>query len=299
MSKGANEEHAGEDGVCDERTQEIEDFQQKNCRICASPQRSAIEVLALNGDSFAGNARRISEELDMEVSGKSLKNHMLHHASNERARQAGLLLAALGSEEEGMPLLTSKGVVSLLLADALQKVVSGEIRVDSAAQLERVLKLQAQIDRDEHQRKIDDARLALQTARLNPSGEPRGAEDAFRQLGYIMNALRETMPKEYLSKSILKAWSLGLDRDLVDLSGVPIYEHEPYSGPDMSLAVRDIEAIGRTRTYEELRAASWQPIDTVAAGESEDQAADAMDQDHPPDEPVLGPTPHSDEEAST
>jgi hypothetical protein len=286
MSESAHEEHAGDDGIREEHAQEIEDFQQKNCRICASPQRGAIEVLALNGDSFAGNARRISDEFDMEISGKSLKNHMLHHASNERARQAGLLLAALGSDEEGAPLLTSKGVVSLLLADALQKVVSGDIRVDSAAQLERVLKLQAQIERDEHQREIDDARLALQTARLNPSGEQRGAEDAFRQLGYIMDAVRETVPKEYLRKSILKAWERGLDRDLVDLSGVPIYQHEPISGPDLNLVVRDIEAIGRTRTYEELRATNWQPIKGVAAGESEDLAADAMNQDHPPDEPA-------------
>ena len=281
MPKRAHADQPSENSVHEDLAQEIEDFQQKNCRICASPQRGAIEVLALNGDSFAGNARRISEELGIEVSGKSLKNHMLHHASNERARQAGLLLAALGSEEEDMPLLTSKGVVSLLLADALQKVVSGDIRVDSAAQLERVLRLQAQIERDEHQREIDDARLALQTARVLPAGETRGAEDFFRQLGYIMDALKATVPKKYLSPAILEAWRRGLDRDLVDLSGVPIYNIKPVRGPDFDQVVRDVEALGRTRTKEELDAAGWDGLNELNIGGSERVGPDAVDPDVP------------------
>lgn len=284
MPRRAHKDQPGKNGVLDDLAQETEAFKQKNCRICASPQRGAIEVLALNGDSFAGNARRISEEFGMEVSGKSLKNHMLHHASNERARQAGLLLAALGSEEEGMPLLTSKGVVSLLLADALQKVVSGDIRVDSAAQLERVLRLQAQIERDEHQREIDDARLALQTARLTLTGEERSVEDLFRQLGYIMDALKETVPPDYLRLAIVKAWSRGLDSDLVGLSGVPIYNIEPVRGPDLGQVVRDVETLGRPRTEEELNAAGWRHDHGFQGGDSEDASSDVVDSDLPPED---------------
>jgi len=259
-------------------------FRQKNCRICAHPARTAMEVLALGGDSFAGSARRLSAEFEIEISGKSLKNHMLNHADDQRARQAGLLLAAIGAEDDDAPLLSSRGVISLLLAEALQKVISGEIRVDSAAQLERVLRLQAQLDRDQHQRELDKARLALQTSRAQGADDEL-AVNVFHQMNIIMTAIRDTVPKEYLRQSILKAWSLGYGQEFESLLEVPFYKREPYEMPDMSAAVEDFKLLGRARTHEELLADGYYDQDRKAHEDNASAVDGSMDDsDTPPDE---------------
>jgi len=244
----------GSDEVPAEERNQAEDeaFSQKNCQICKHPKRTAIEVLALNGSSFAANARRVSDEFDLHISGRSLKNHMLRHADDQRARQAGLLLAALGSDDDDVPLQTGKGVVSLLLADALQKVVSGEIRIDSAAQMERVLRLQAQLDRDEHQRAMDKERLSLQLTNRSDTDGVQGRDKVNVALGMIMKAIQDVVPEEYLAKVVLKAWSLGYGEEFESLAEVPFYKREPIEQVDMSQAVADYRDLGRGRTRQEL-----------------------------------------------
>jgi hypothetical protein len=206
------------------------------CKICTHEYRDAIEILALSGLSFKQTSDYIKREYGINVSHDSVRRHMLNHTSLERGQSASILISEADDPDE--QLLSPRGVAKLLAAQVLTKLVRGDLEVNSMTEAIRILTLQ-------------------ETARNNDlaqdiSAVGQSVEEAYRQLGYIMTALRDTVPERFLEAAVKKAWSLGLGEEISSLAEVPIYQLEAMPEVDMSRAIEDYKTKGRSSTREEL-----------------------------------------------
>ncbi len=171
----------------------------RSCRICRAENREVIEAILLNGDTYEANARLVSAEYGLKVSGYTVKNHLLNHALSLRAQQTGILLREV-VDEDG-PVLTAKGIHKLLLKEAFQKVATGEASVKTMNDVLRILELDISMRRTEK--------------RVQESQENDEGMVAMQQLGYIIQSLYETLPEEHYSRAMTRAISLGLDEGLL------------------------------------------------------------------------------------
>lgn len=230
--------------------EEREGFQ---CQVCLSPHREAIETICFSGLSMKAAKEYIEKNIGLKISVHSLRRHITNHFSDVRSLKFHALCASMGEIPEDMPLATAEGLLVLMLSDAMKKVFTGEIEPRDFSDVEKVIKLQQSLNKFTHDKNMDERRLeADEQGGMN-------AADAMRQLGYIMLALRETVPPEILERAVTRAWSLGLNMDYKDITEVPIYQSD-YVETDMSLAVSDAKALGRKRTREELVEAEWEPV---------------------------------------
>jgi hypothetical protein len=147
----------------------------------------------------------------------------------------------------------------VLLLQAMGKVMNGNITVRSIGDAMKLVGVSDSLKKTEHSMRIAERQLEIESGATS-----QGIEDMYRQLGYIMQALKNSVPEEYLQAAILEAWRLGLGREFVDMTEIPIYQREAEGHePDMSLLVRDVEEFGRPRTRLEL--IEGQPVVSVSS----------------------------------
>ena len=244
--------------------------EQRNCKICRSSHVEEIELLCLNSFSFAHNAAQVKRVFGISVRANTLKQHLLEHTAFARslavASQVKAAQEFYGKEELDKDPPLAKSIIEFLMADIFNRLSLGEFSAHSMNDVMKVMSLADAMRGTDHKVSVDNRRLEAETG-----GTSYSAEDLFRQLGYIMDALRATVPREYLSPAIRAAWERGLGMDLVDLSGVPIYQHGNYEMVDLSQVVRDVKKFGRPRTQLELMAAS------------EEDEEEVIDDDVPPE----------------
>jgi hypothetical protein len=223
------------------------------CPVCRSENREVIEVIGFSGMSMRAASAYIEKNLGERIPAKKLKEHLASHFSDIRSLRFSQLCQSMGDMPEDAPVATAQGLLMLMLSDAMSKVINGQIEVNHLSDVERVIKLQQAADKFAHDKVMDERKMD------NEEQGGMSAADAMRQLGYIMMALRETVPPEILERAATRAWSLGLNMDFKDISDVPIYQTD-YVEPDMSLAVTDKRSLGRKRTRDELDEADWEPV---------------------------------------
>lgn len=223
------------------------------CMVCRSGKADEIEAFALNGRSYKYNAEQISRMYGIDLSLQMLRYHMMNHASVENAQAAHSMMVAARSlfgdnftDEMDAP--TAESFVEVALQKAFVKLTTtDELEVRSIRDAIRLVTLHDAMTSSRHKREME--RMQVESA----DNATQNIEDYVRQMGYIMDALKETVPAQYLEPAILAAWKRGLGRDLVDLSGVPIYQSAASPNViDMDIVVADVNRLGRPRTRGEL-----------------------------------------------
>jgi hypothetical protein len=235
-----------------EDTVSVARYVERRCRVCTSGEHEAIELLCLSrGLSMDRSADEVFRLFGIRVSGKALLNHMTSHTDSVDSARMGAILKVVretgGGEDSDVPL--SKALVEVLLLQAMGKVIEGDINVRSLSDAMKLVALADSVKRTEHKIHIDERQLEIESGATSQS-----IEDLYRQLGYIMQALKNSVPTEYLQAAIMEAWKLGLGREFVDLTDVPIYQSDvgDYEELDMTQVVEDVNQLGRPKTRLEL-----------------------------------------------
>lgn len=211
--------------------------------------RGAIESMYIRERGSArSTAQRCMEMFDLKVSHQSVNIHMRKHADPEQTSMALSFVALLSEDDGGKPLTVTQAIVDVLLFQVVGKLVNGDIEIRNMSDAVKVMTLSETVRRNDHAILIE-----AKKAEQEMGASSQSIEDMYRQLGYIMEAFKATVPEEYLRAAVVEAWRRGLGKDLVDLTEVPIYQTSgDYTPIDMSLAVEDMNTLGRKRTRKEL-----------------------------------------------
>lgn len=196
----------------------------RRCGICTSADRDAIEDSALNGMPFVFNAPLIARRFGINISEKMLKRHMTEHLDSEKAENMAILMQQ-AADEDG-DLVTTEGLMKMLLADAVSKVASGEAEIRSLSDVIRVLNIQ------ERMHTADARGPSGRTGRLPGLLAGETVESMVVQLDIIMKAVRKTVPPEYLKEAFDEMERLGLNKNVFSLAGVHVYQPIPETEED-------------------------------------------------------------------
>jgi hypothetical protein len=153
-------------------------------------------------------------------------------------------------------------IVAMLIADAQARVVMGELHARTCTDVARLLKC------------AQDMRKAQMARQAANRGPVKSVFDARIRLGYVMKSVKEVVSQDICHEVVLRAWSLGLDKEVSSFADVPMYQIKKVEEPDMSVATEDLRR-GIKRSSEEKRA--------IALGELPNPYANEEDPDIPPD----------------
>ena len=145
----------------------------------------------------------------------------------------------------------------VLLSDSIMKVIDGQIEVRNFNDLVRLMMV-------EEGKRQHDLQYEKDTGISNKS-----VENAYRQLGFIMVALKEKIAPDQLYEVVKRAWSLGLDKEVSSFADVPMYQIEKVPEPDMTVATEDLKR-GIKRSSEEKRAIALGELPNPYANEDID-----------------------------
>lgn len=188
------------------------------CAICSSEHRERIEAIVMSGLSFARAIEAIQDRYGIELSKKQISNHLRKHMDEQRALQYMRIADMHGGDvPDDSSIASPDTLIMLLLGDAFAKIANGDIPIRSMRDVEAVMRMHQSSERLKQEREMFEKKIA------SDKEAATDAADAMRQLGYIMIALRETIPPHLLEQAVLRAWSLGMDQDYKDISEVPIY----------------------------------------------------------------------------
>jgi hypothetical protein len=173
------------------------------CRVCAHERRASIEATALNGMSLSHNAAAISQAFGIRVSERQLETHMTGHLDSATVATRALLLDSAAGTDEGP---NPTGIINVLVEEACQRAERGEIRIETVADLASILKV----------REEPCGMTPLDA--VSDGYEDASAERGYYQLRLIMQAVRDSVPPEYLVRALTMAAARGLEEELVAIA---------------------------------------------------------------------------------
>ena len=195
-----------------------------NCPICKSPYRKAIEALYFSGLTQAKQVEQ-ARVYGVRTTFPTIQKHIEQHyvpAPVEQtifANDEWKVIETTPFEEIGAILAQYENPISIealahvILSRGLSDIANGSLKATSIKDLLTVISVV------NNQRKLDfEMEQAVGAARQD-------IEDAYRQLGAIMRAVKRVLADqpEVLEQLVTAAWSEGLDKDIADISEVPAY----------------------------------------------------------------------------
>lgn len=208
------------------------------CPICRSQYRNAIESMFFTGISLAEQERQ-AKAWGVVTTGRQIKKHMQEHYVAESAT------VIRGFDKEGFPIeevttphktigkilgqyddpTSPHAIAQVIAARAIEDLATGELKAKNITEVMGVFTTINNINKFKFEQD-EKAGATLDSI-----------DDAYRQLQYIMTAIRKTIrDPELLTELVNVAWSEGYNMDITDLSQVPLYQLEGYAEPDMDEA---------------------------------------------------------------
>lgn len=208
------------------------------CPICLSQYRNAIESMFFTGVSLAEQERQ-ARLWGIVTTSRQIKKHMQEHYVAESTT------VIRGYDKEGFPIeetttphksigkilgqyddpTSPYAIAQVIAARALEDLATGELKAKNITEVMAVFTTINNINKFKLEQ---DAKAGATLDSI---------DDAYRQLQYIMTAIRKTIKNpELLAELVNVAWSEGYDMNITDISQVPLYQIKDYSEPDMEEA---------------------------------------------------------------
>lgn len=198
--------------------QNVERKHSTSCRACRSANRDAVEAILLSGISILRAEKEVQRVCGESLPYSTLRNHLQNHMPSEAAQRMNVVLGmaeSFGLDVETANMATPELFIESLMFEAFGKMIRGDIRVSSLNDALKVFDRSQMAKMNTHKRTMDERRAEIESGTSEHS-----AGDLFRQLGYIMEALKVKVPQELLHEAVKEAWSRGLNKEIFDLSEV-------------------------------------------------------------------------------